>query len=169
MPSRFDRYRIESRLGRGGMGVVYAAVDERLDRRVALKVLRGDRSLDVELLRAEARALAALQHPNVVTVYEVGRLPSGDVYIAMELVDGHDLRRVLSSGRLAREEILDLFVQAGRGLAAAHAALLVHRDFKPDNVLVGSDGRVRVTDFGLACTHTASTSVVAATVPPRSR
>jgi len=159
LPSRFDRYRIESRLGRGGMGVVYAAFDERLGRRVALKVLRGDRSLDVELLRAEARALAALQHPHVVTVYEVGRLPGGgDVYIAMELVEGADLRRVFARGRADQDEILDLFVQAGRGLAAAHSALLVHRDFKPDNVLVGADGRVRVTDFGLACTHASSTA-----------
>ncbi len=158
LPARFDRYAIESRLGRGGMGVVYAARDERLGRRVALKVLRGDRALDVEVLRAEARALAALQHPNVVTVYEVGHLPAGDVYIAMELVEGEDLRRVVARGELAVDETLDLFAQAGRGLAAAHAALLVHRDFKPDNVLVGADRRVRVTDFGLACVHGTSTA-----------
>src|SRR6185436_15422220 len=100
-------------------------------------------------LVAEAQAVGRLSHPNVIAVYDVGEF-CGEIYIAMELVAGHTLQDWLRAEPRSLEEILDVFEQAGRGLAAAHRAGLIHRDFKPHNVLVGTDGRVRVTDFGLA-------------------
>ncbi len=146
------RYFILDRLGSGGMGIVYAAYDPELDRKVAVKLLRpgrtGGAEAGVRLLR-EAQAMARLSHPNVLAVHDVGTF--GDqVFVAMELVDGADLRQWLAASPRSEREILDVFVKAGRGLAAAHAAGLVHLDFKPANVLVGRDGRVRVADFGLA-------------------
>jgi tetratricopeptide (TPR) repeat protein len=145
----FERYLIVGVLGAGAMGVVYAAYDPQLRRRVALKVLRPSATAAgaPDLLR-EARAMAMLQHPNVIAVHDVGDA-GGRLFVAMELVDGMTLREWLARPRSPAEAIAAL-VQAGRGLVAAHAAGLVHRDFKPDNVLVGHDGRVRVTDFGLA-------------------
>jgi tetratricopeptide (TPR) repeat protein/predicted Ser/Thr protein kinase len=145
------RYEITHELGIGGMGVVYAARDRELGRRVALKILRGDGGSTMEQrLRREAHALAQLAHPNVVAVHDVGAF--GDrMFIAMEYVDGETLARWLAKPRRPRD-VLDAFLAAGRGLAAAHAAGIVHRDFKPENVLVGNDGRVRVVDFGLART-----------------
>lgn len=150
-PMKIDRYEVEAPLGEGGMGVVYAARDPVLGRRVALKLLSSAAPTD-ERRRArmvrEAQALARLSHPNVVQVYEVG-VHGDDMFVAMELVEGVSLRDWLeSSPKLAQIE--EVFVQAGRGLAAAHEADLVHRDFKPTNVMVGHDGRVRVLDFGLA-------------------
>jgi dipeptidyl aminopeptidase/acylaminoacyl peptidase/predicted Ser/Thr protein kinase len=142
-------YRIERKLGAGGMGVVYLARDLRLQRDVAIK-LHGERAGDGEgarLLR-EATAMAQLVHPNVATVYQVGTW-SGRPYIAMEYVAGGTLREWLAAPHAPRQ-IVEKFVDAGRGLAAAHAIGIVHRDFKPDNVLVGRDGRARVSDFGLA-------------------
>jgi predicted Ser/Thr protein kinase len=144
------RYRIERTLGEGGMGVVHAAFDPDLERRVALKVLRkaeGDEARQ-RLLR-EARAMARLTHPNVVTVHEVGSAHGRD-YVAMELVEGETLDDWLTAQPRSAREIVAAFVAAGRGLAAAHAAGLVHRDFKPRNVLRRRDGRICVTDFGLA-------------------
>jgi eukaryotic-like serine/threonine-protein kinase len=148
------RYLVLDRIGMGGMGEVYAAFDPELDRRVALKLLLENPAGQEEpgarqrrLLR-EARAMARLAHPNVITVHDVGTL--GDrVFIAMEFVAGPTLGHWLRQER-TQAEIVKVFAQAARGLAAAHDAGLVHRDFKPDNVLVGDDGRVRVTDFGLA-------------------
>ena len=146
------RYRLRGPLGAGAMGVVFAAYDPELDRDIALKVLRRDRDPHAGVLEqrlvAEARALAKLAHPNVIAAYDVGR-HEGEVYLAMELVAGTTLARWLSTKRTRREALAAL-LQAGEGLAAAHAAGIVHRDFKPENVLVGDDGRVRVTDFGLA-------------------
>ena len=148
-----DRYIIIDRIGAGAMGVVYTAYDPRLDRRIALKVMHakpGAQATDVvaRVLR-EAQALARLQHPNVVTVYDANAL--GEiVYLTMELVDGASLTRWLKVAPRSIAEVLEVFVAAGRGLAAAHAVGLIHRDFKPDNVLVGNDGRVRVVDFGIA-------------------
>ncbi|HET9987248.1 MAG TPA: serine/threonine-protein kinase, partial [Kofleriaceae bacterium] len=136
-------YAIEALIGAGGMGEVYRATDERLQRTVAIKVMR-DASRG---LLEEAQAMAKLSHPNIVVVYEAG-IVDGRVYIAMEYVSGTTLRAWVK-GRSWRE-IVRMYVAAGRGLAALHAAKLVHRDFKPDNVLVGSDGRPRVADFGLA-------------------
>jgi serine/threonine protein kinase/tetratricopeptide (TPR) repeat protein len=148
------RYIVIRELGAGGMGVVYSAFDPQLDRKVAIKVLRtrsdgdGQSEIAVRLLR-EAQAMARLAHPNVVSVHDVGTI-DGSVFLAMEHVDGCTLREWSKEKRTWRER-LELLKAAGRGLAAAHAAGLVHRDFKPDNVLVGIDGRARVTDFGIAC------------------
>jgi len=153
--SELGRYLIVEVLGQGAMGVVYAAYDPELDRRVALKLLRADAevawSMDArERLVREAKAMAKLSHPNVVTIYEVGEA-AGQVFLAMELVEGMSLRQWLDDGtERSWQQVRNAFVQAGRGLAAAHDAGLVHRDFKPDNVLVAHDGRVVVTDFGLA-------------------
>ena len=145
-PVQIDRYRIERRLGAGAMGVVYAAHDPELDRPVAIKVLRPGASAD--RLRREAQALARLSHPNVVGVYDVGD-HAGGVFVAMALVDGVNLRAWLGAARTT-EAILDVITQAGRGVAAAHAAGIVHRDLKPDNIFVGRGGEVLVGDFGLA-------------------
>lgn len=150
---RLGRYEITQLLGAGAMGIVYAARDLELDRRLALKVLRRDRDRADEELRArqlrEARAMAKLSHPNVVAVYDAGVL-EGRFYVAMELVEGDTLRTWMAERARPWRDVLDVFVRAGRGLIAAHAVGLVHRDFKPENVLVQPDGRVCVTDFGLA-------------------
>ncbi|MDY7229507.1 serine/threonine-protein kinase [Hyalangium rubrum] len=150
-----DRYTVLDTLGQGGMGLVIAAYDSRLDRRVALKLLlpsgpgfsatQGENSR----LAREAQAMARLSHPHVVAVYDSGALEDGSIFIAMEYVQGQTLRQWRKQPRPWRE-VLEAYLSAGRGLVAAHAAGLIHRDFKPDNVLVGQDGRVRVTDFGLA-------------------
>jgi len=146
------RYVLLRRVGEGGMGVVFAAYDPDLDRQVALKLLKPGAVADAEArgrLVREAQALARLSHPHVVTVHDVGT--DGDsVFLAMELVRGRTLRGWLEETPRPWREVLVRFLQAGRGLAAAHAVGLVHRDFKPDNVLLGDDGQVRVTDFGLA-------------------
>ncbi|HRI55422.1 MAG TPA: serine/threonine-protein kinase, partial [Pseudomonadota bacterium] len=148
------RYLVLGVLGAGGMGVVYSAYDPELDRKVAIKLLRTDVAGEDagqarrRLLR-EAQAMARLQHPQVIAVYDVGTIKS-QVFIAMELIEGTTLSGWLKAKPRRRDEILEVFTLAGRGLAAAHAVDLVHRDFKPDNVLVGRDGQVRVTDFGLA-------------------
>jgi tetratricopeptide (TPR) repeat protein/predicted Ser/Thr protein kinase len=149
------RYVVLNKLGSGGMGVVYAAYDPELDRKVALKLLRADAAEEsssqaarARLLR-EAQAMARLSHPNVIAVHDVGTLDQ-QIFIAMEFVEGQTLTRWLKEKERAARHIVEVFVQAGRGLAAAHAAGLVHRDFKPDNVLIGNDGRVKVLDFGLA-------------------
>jgi serine/threonine-protein kinase len=148
------RYLVIGRLGAGGMGVVFAAYDPKLDRKVALKALHAavgpeqDSAGRARLVR-EAKAMARLSHPNVVTVYDV--VVDGErALVAMELVEGESLRDWLASRRRTWREIVDAFLQAARGLVAAHDAGIVHRDFKLDNVLVGKDGRVRVGDFGLA-------------------
>jgi serine/threonine protein kinase len=146
------RYVILEPIGFGGMGVVYKAYDPELNRTVALKLLRTDEGgaatrLQQRLMR-EAQALARLSHPNVIAVHDIGTL-GVHVFVAMEFVDGMTLRRWLTAGTRPRREILDAYRAAGEGLAAAHRAGLVHRDFKPDNVMVGNDGRIRVLDFGL--------------------
>jgi tRNA A-37 threonylcarbamoyl transferase component Bud32/tetratricopeptide (TPR) repeat protein len=155
------RYTVLSVLGRGGMGSVYAAYDAKLDRRVALKLLHpelsrepgsGPSPAELRLLR-EAHAMARINHPNVVNLYDVGQLADGQIFLALELVEGETLRQWLQEQQRPWREVLDVFVDAGRGLAAAHAAGLVHRDFKPSNVLLGKDGRARVTDFGVVRLH----------------
>jgi tetratricopeptide (TPR) repeat protein len=145
------RYTVLRQLGAGGMGVVYEARDPELGRSVAVKVLpAGTRSSVVKLrLTREAQALAQLQHPNVVAVHDVG-IAGERLFLAMELVDGKTLGEHLAERQASWKEVLALYLQAGRGLAAAHTKGLVHRDFKPSNVLVDRDGRVRVSDFGLA-------------------
>ncbi|MBL8945152.1 MAG: serine/threonine protein kinase [Myxococcales bacterium] len=141
-------YRIDDVIGAGAMGVVYRAHHLRLDRPVALKLQR-TLGTDTARLEREARAMARLDHPNVVGVYDVG-MHDGDLYIAMEFVHGSSLRAWLAAGPHDWRMALEVCLQAGRGLQAAHAAGIIHRDFKPDNVLVGADGRVRVADFGIA-------------------
>ncbi|MEO8699441.1 MAG: protein kinase [Kofleriaceae bacterium] len=143
LEGKLGRYEILRELGRGSMGVVVRAYDPELDRAVALKILNGG-----DLLRREAKAMARLAHPNVVGIYDV--IPYGDsLCIAMELVEGETLRDHVRTRR-PWQGSLAACVLAGRGLAAAHAAGLIHRDFKPENVLCGHDGRVAVSDFGFA-------------------
>lgn len=149
-PRRISRFVLLGVLGQGGMGRVFRAYDPSLAREVAIKLLHGE-SRDpaaAERLVREAQAMAQVSHPNIVTIYEVGR-EEGRVFLAMELVTGKTLRQWLKDGR-STEEIVDAFKQAAAGLHAAHERGLVHRDFKPGNVFVGEDGRVRVGDFGLA-------------------
>ena len=145
------RYRLGQQLGAGAMGMVFEAHDPELHRRVAIKLLHPDvaEGPDGARLLREARAMAQLAHPNVVTVHDAGRA-GAQVFVAMELVDGVTLGGWLKQKARARDEILAVFVQAGRGLEAAHQVGIVHRDFKPENVMLGSDGRARVADFGLA-------------------
>jgi tetratricopeptide (TPR) repeat protein/predicted Ser/Thr protein kinase len=149
-PFRLGHHVLLHRLGAGGMGVVYAAYDERLDRRVAIKLLRkqGRPGAGIRLIR-EAQALARLSHPNVVQIYEIGEFDE-QPFLVMELIDGVTLNRWRAERPRTRAEILEVFLAAGRGLAAAHAKGLIHRDFKPDNVMIRRDGQVVVMDFGLA-------------------
>ena len=142
-----NRYVIDAVLGRGGMGTVYLARDLSLDREVALKLHRP--GSNNERLHREAIAMAKLAHPNVVTVFEAATVDDR-LYVAMEYVRGETLRGWLEAAPRSWRTIVDVLLQSGQGLAAAHAAGLVHRDFKPENVLVGEDGRPRVGDFGLA-------------------
>jgi serine/threonine protein kinase len=147
------RFTLQGLLGRGGMGTVYAAHDPDFDRQVAIKVVRNSPASDepMQVARArllrEARILARLDHPNIVKIHESG-LHGDDVFVVMEFIEGESLAE-WAVGR-TWTEIVAMYVQAGEGLAAAHAAGLVHRDFKPDNVIVDRDGRPRVVDFGLA-------------------
>lgn len=149
------RYVVLALIGRGGMGEVYAAYDPELDRKIAVKLLRtredepdGPTEGRTRLLR-EAQAIARLSHPNVVVVYDVGTFRDS-VFIAMEFVDGHTLTHWLAAKPRRPREVIEVFLAAGRGLVAAHEAGLMHRDFKPDNVMITGGGLVRVMDFGLA-------------------
>jgi serine/threonine protein kinase len=151
-PERLAHFRILGRLGRGGMGLVYRAEDEKLQRVVARKVLppafEADRDRRARFLR-EARAAAAVAHPNIASVHEIGEA-DGRVFIAMELVEGRTLRAILADGPLAIPDAVRIATQIARGLARAHQAHIVHRDLKPDNVLVGEDLHTKILDFGLA-------------------
>ena len=150
--SRIGRYAILGVLGKGGMGVVYAAYDPELDRKVALKLLHptasGAEDMRARLVR-EAQAMARLSHPNVVTIYDVGSSDE-QAFVALELVEGTTLRAWLDERPRRWRDVVRMFVAAGQGLVAAHEVGLVHRDFKPENVLVDLAGVPRVTDFGLA-------------------
>jgi len=160
MGATVGRYVILNLVGRGGMGEVYAAYDPQLDRKVALKLLHETAAREAaartarERLLREAKTIARLSHPNVVVVHDAGTIDDplhGDrVFLAMEFIEGETLAAWLAATPRAWREISDVFAAAGEGLAAAHEAGLVHRDFKPQNVMVGRDGSVRVMDFGLA-------------------
>jgi serine/threonine protein kinase len=152
--STIGRYVILDSVGMGGMGLVCAAYDPKLNRRIALKLLRNASSDEASTagrnrLFREAQALARLSHPNVVTVHDVDVF-EGQVYIAMEFVEGMTLREWLRKEERSWKEVLEKFILAGRGLAAAHQADIIHRDFKPSNVLISKEGEVRVADFGVA-------------------
>jgi len=150
--SRLGSYEILASIGAGGMGEVFKARDTRLDRVVAIKILRSEVAADPDRLRRfglEARAASALNHPNILTIYEVGR-DGPTAYIAMEWIEGTTLRTLLDRGRLPLRRLLDIVHQLAEGLAKAHAAGIVHRDLKPENVMVSDDGFVKILDFGLA-------------------
>jgi serine/threonine protein kinase len=152
-PGRFlDRYEIVSLLGAGGMGEVYLALDTRLKRKVALKLLPTRFTQDTDQVRRfeqEAYAASALNHPNIVTIYEIGQ--SGGVhFMATELIEGQTLRSLITKGKMTLHDVLDIAAQIASALSAAHAAGIVHRDIKPENIMVRPDGFVKVLDFGLA-------------------
>ena len=150
-PVKIGRYTILDRLGEGGMGVVYTAFDDKLERKIAIKVMRSDNTEGsngrIRLIR-EAQAMARLAHPNIVTVHEVGEVDD-QIFVAMEYIRGQSLDQWQQEPHPWRE-VVEVFRQAGRGLAAAHDAGIIHRDFKPHNVLLGEDGTAKVLDFGLA-------------------
>lgn len=148
--TRIGRFEVMEPLDAGGMGIVYVAHDARLDRRVALKAVKDHRGEPQHLL-SEARAMAQLTHPNVVPVHDVVEV-NGQIFIAMELVLGSSVRQWLQSAPRTWQQMVDVFLDVGAGLAAAHDAGIVHGDVKPGNMLVGDDGRARITDFGLAST-----------------
>jgi len=150
--TKIGRFLLIRELGSGGMGSVFSAYDEQLDRKVALKLLKTPRAgsrKQRHLILREARAAARVSHPNVISIYEVNEA-DGQIHIAMEYVEGQTLRQWQRQEQRPWREILGMYLQIGEGLKAAHAANIVHRDFKPENVLLGKDGRPRVVDFGLA-------------------
>ncbi len=145
-------YEIVSLIGRGGMGEVYLARDDRLKRRTALKLLPADYSKHKDRLRRfqqEAQTASALNHPNILTIYEIGQIDDQE-FIATEFVEGETLRERMKRGGLALPETLDIVIQVAGALSAAHAAGIVHRDIKPENIMLRPDGYVKVVDFGLA-------------------
>jgi serine/threonine protein kinase len=147
------RYQVLEPVGDGGMGVVYKALDTRLGRTVALKFLKPRLDADhsaTERFRLEARAVAALEHPNICTIHDIGKTDDGRLYLAMPLYDGETLQQRIARGPLAVEDATGFAVQILRGLAKAHARGIIHRDIKPANVLVTADGVVKLLDFGIA-------------------
>jgi eukaryotic-like serine/threonine-protein kinase len=152
MMTSIGSYRILSPLGRGGMGEVYLAEDTRLGRKVAIKLLLEEFTTDGERVRRferEARAASAINHPNILTIYEIGR-SEGLHFIAAEYVEGQTLRQRMKQSRLRLREALDVAIQVASALNAAHTAAIIHRDVKPENIMVRPDGLVKVLDFGLA-------------------
>ncbi len=150
--TQFDHYEILSPLGKGGMGEVYRALDMRLNREVAIKVLPGEFAHDTDRLRRfeqEARATSALNHPNILTVYDFGT-HEGNPYLVMELLEGEELRAQLDNGALPVRKASEYAQQIAAGLAAAHEKNIVHRDLKPENLFITKDGRLKILDFGLA-------------------
>jgi serine/threonine protein kinase len=150
--SSLGPYQIQFRLGAGGMGEVWRALDTRSGREVAVKVISQQAASDPDLLSrflSEAKAASALHHPNILAVHDVGESPAGP-YIVMEFVDGGTVRSLLMNGRLPVAQAVEIAMQAAEGVANAHEAGIVHRDLKPDNLMITSDGVVKILDFGLA-------------------
>ncbi len=150
--TQFGRYEIRSKIGEGGMGEVYSALDRELDRNVAIKLLPSEFTLDEDRrsrFRQEAKAVSALNHPNIITIYEIGENEHGS-YLATEFVEGRTLREILKNESLTLPRILRIIEQAANALVAAHHAGIVHRDIKPENIMVRADSIVKVLDFGLA-------------------
>src|SRR5213594_2684901 len=150
--ARLGRYEIKSQLGAGGMGEVYLAQETKLDRRVALKILPADLAANQDRMRRfvqEAKAAAALNHPNIAHIYEIGEA-DGTNFIAMEYIDGVTLREKMHQERTELRKLLRFLQHAAEGLAKAHAVGIVHRDLKPDNIMITRDGHAKVLDFGLA-------------------
>src|SRR6201993_101052 len=150
--TKLGPFEIQSLIGAGGMGEVYRARDPRLGRDVAIKVIPVSLAADSERLRRfeqEARAVAALNHPNILAIYDIGTR-EGAPFIISELLEGESLRKRLSSGALPVRKAIDYAVQMAQGLAAAHEKGIVHRDLKPENIFVSRDGRIKILDFGLA-------------------
>src|SRR5215471_6138921 len=148
----FGHYEIEKMIGKGGMGEVYLAADKLLNRKIALKLLPADYTRDKDRLQRfqhEAQAASALNHPNILTIYEL-REVDGRQFIATEFVDGETLRQRMKSGPLPLKEILEISIHLASALGAAHRAGIVHRDIKPENIMLRPDGYVKVLDFGLA-------------------
>src|ERR1700730_15138015 len=150
--TRLGRYEIRSKIGAGGMGEVYLAQDTKLDRKVALKILPADVAAHQDRMKRfvqEAKAASALNHPNIITIYEIDQADSVH-FIATEFIDGETLRRRMKTAPITLSEVLDIATQIGSALSAAHAAGIVHRDVKPENIMLRRDGFVKVLDFGLA-------------------
>src|SRR3984893_3017453 len=150
--SRFGRYEILGALGAGGMGEVYRARDPHLGRDVAIKILSrklSEGKLNVKRFKQEAGSASALNHPNIVTIFELGEVDS-TYYIAMELIEGDLLREMLRAGRIPLQTVIRIAAQIADGMAKAHVAGVVHRDLKPENLMVSRDGLVKILDFGLA-------------------
>src|SRR5438105_9263466 len=150
--AKLGRYEIRSKIGAGGMGEVYLALDARLDRKVALKILPAELASNQDRMRRftqEAKAAAALNHPNIAHIYEIGE-HDGVNFIAMEFIDGQTLREMIHGGQTDRTKLLRHLQHVAEGLAKAHAAGIVHRDLKPDNVMITRDGHAKILDFGLA-------------------
>src|SRR5215813_3856243 len=150
--TKLGRYEIRSKIGAGGMGEVYLADDTKLDRKVALKILPAELAANQDGMRRftqEAKAAAALTHPNIAHIYEIGD-SAGVHFIAMEFIDGQTLRYKIHSEHTEQRKLLRYLQQVAEGLAKAHAAGIVHRDLKPDNVMITRDGYAKILDFGIA-------------------
>src|SRR2546425_10744279 len=168
--TKLGRYEIRSKIGAGGMGEVYLGQDTKLDRKIALKILPADVAAHQDRMRRfvqEAKSASGLNHPNIVTIYEIEQIDSVN-FIAMEFIDGETLRELMQSAPIKFTEVLDVAIQTANALSAAHAAGIVHRDIKPENVMLRRDGIVKVLDFGLAkLTERTSPELVDTEAPTR--
>ena len=161
----FSHYKVLERLGAGGMGVVYKAFDEKLERTVALKFLPHDAiftAKDKEPLLREARAASALDHPNIGAIYGLEETPDGQLFIVMAYYEGETLAQRISRGVLPVREALDFAIQIANGLGAAHARNIIHRDVKPSNVIITKDSQAKIVDFGLARVVAAASATLSA-------